>query len=250
MKLSEVRLSAPTVLVIAVVSAAAAYAAARGGVTTSDPVTVPEQAPPASFAPSTPGAFEGPSDLPPGHPAVPSDQGAPSDLPPGHPVVDPLVERGTRVAEPGEEAAKLGWKTPPRWEKVPNPSSMRLATYRIPHAAGDAEDPELSVSQAGGSVEANAQRWIDQFDAEARKGARRTTRKVNDLDVTIVEVEGTFGGGMSKDRGEEEGFMLLGAIVATRGMPHFFKLTGPAKSVKAARSEFDALVASISVPPS
>jgi hypothetical protein len=48
---------------------------------------------------------------------------------------------------------------------------------------------------------------------------------------------------MGKDRGDASGWALLGAVVATPGMPHFFKLTGPAKSVKAARAEFDQLVA-------
>ena len=63
--------------------------------------------------------------------------------------------------------------------------------------------------------------------------------------VTIVEVEGTFGGGMGPGQGAKEGWALLGAIVATPGMPHFFKLTGPAKTVKDARPQLDELVASL-----
>jgi hypothetical protein len=38
---------------------------------------------------------------------------------------------------------------------------------------------------------------------------------------------------------------MLGAIVETQGMPHFVKMTGPVKSVKAARAELDELLASI-----
>ena len=152
---------------------------------------------------------------------------------------------GTGMGDPGSAAAEapetpLTWKVPKRWTKVPNPSSMRLATYRVP------PDAEMSVTQAGGSVDANAERWIDQFDEAARKGARRTTRKVHGLDVTIVEVSGQYTGGMTADAGGA-GFALVGVIVATPGMPHFFKLTGPAKTVAAARGEVDELVGSLEI---
>jgi hypothetical protein len=116
---------------------------------------------------------------------------------------------------------------------------MRLATYRI------GPDAEMAVSQAGGSIDANVDRWINQFGPDAKKNAKVTTKKVSGLDVTIVEVEGTFGGGMGPGSGAKDGWALLGAIVATPGMPHFFKLTGPAKTVKDARPELDELVASL-----
>jgi hypothetical protein len=119
---------------------------------------------------------------------------------------------------------------------------MRLATYRIPHAPGDTADAELSITQAGGSAEANAQRWIGQFDEAGQKTAKRTARKVGSLDVLVVEVQGSFAGGMSREGETQPGWALLGAIVSTPGMPHFFKITGPAKSVIAARAEFDGLL--------
>lgn len=104
------------------------------------------------------------------------------------------------------------------------------------------------MSQAGGSVDANVDRWIGQFGADANKTAKRTKKKIAGFDVTVVEVEGTFAGGMmgmKSDRGPSEGWALLGAIVETPGMPHFFKMTGPAKSVRAARAELDELLASL-----
>ncbi len=61
----------------------------------------------------------------------------------------------------------------------------------------------------------------------------------------MVEVQGGYSGGMVKDASTTSGWGLLGAIVSTPGMPHFFKLTGPAKSVSAARDEFDAMMASV-----
>jgi hypothetical protein len=146
-------------------------------------------------------------------------------------------------AEPG-----LVWKAPARWASAPNTSSMRIATYRVPRAPGDTADAELTVTQAGGSIDANAERWINQFDAASQKNARRSTRKVHGLDVTIVEVQGTASGGgmgMGGPPSDAGATALLGAIVATPDMPHFFKLTGPVKTVTAAHAEFDELIASV-----
>lgn len=166
-----------------------------------------------------------------------------SDLPPGHPNVEnPLPENNGDLPPVGSKA--IAWTAPARWKSVPNPSAMRLATFKIPHAAGDAEDPELSITQVGGSVDSNIERWIGQFDAAGQKSAKRTTKKVKDWKVTFVEIEGSFSGGMGGG-GPQTGFALLGAIVETSGMPHFFKMTGPAKSVKAARAELEGMIDTI-----
>ena len=166
-----------------------------------------------------------------------------TDLPPGHPKVE-----GTTVENNGDlppvGSPEISWTAPARWKSVPNPSAMRLATYKIPHAAGDADDPELSVTQVGGSVDSNIERWIGQFDAAGQKSAKRTTKTVKAWKVTIVEIEGAFSGGMGGG-GPQNGWALLGAIVETPGMPHFFKMTGPAKSVKGARKELEDMIDTI-----
>lgn len=155
-------------------------------------------------------------------------------LPPGHPPVESTTAT-TMLPSPAASAASgessLTWKVPAKWQVAPNTSSMRLATYRV------GTDAEMAVSQAGGAVDANVERWIGQFGPDAKKSSKVTTKKVSGLEVTIVEVEGNFGG--------KEGWALLGAIVATPGMPHFFKLTGPAKTVKAARPELDELLGTL-----
>jgi hypothetical protein len=228
--MSDVRLTLPTVLVLVAIVGAAAFAAGRSS---APPMASASAAAPVS--PSPPPMRDDEDRLPPGHPPP---QG---DLPVGHP---PLGATAAPLAAPPESGA-LEWKVPSRWETVPNASSMRLATYRVPRAAGDSEDGELSVTQVGGSVDANADRWIGQFDAAGQKTAKRTTRKVGSLDVTIVEVQGKYNGGMGKAPAPGETWALLGAIVATSGAPYFFKLTGPSKTVLAARGELDELVSSL-----
>jgi hypothetical protein len=248
--MSDVKLSLPSVMIVAAIVGAGAFAVGRS--TGGAPSTASASGGAAANGASGPNGM-GDQALPPGHPATGGMGATGGDLPSGHPAVTGAELGATGAAgamgamggDGGGAAAEgaLSWKAPARWQSVPNTSSMRLATYRVPHAPGDAEDPDLSVMQAGGSVDANVQRWIGQFDSEGQKTAKRSTKKVSGLEVTILEVEGTYAGGMGKDRGDASGWALLGAVVATPGMPHFFKLTGPAKSVKAARAEFDQLVA-------
>jgi hypothetical protein len=257
----DMRLSLPTVFGIVAIVGAGAFAAGRSASPAPGPVSQSSQSSPASPAVAMPPtAAENEEPLPPGHPpmngpgaAVPPGAGAAmgagagTAMPAGHPGVDQAAAPGAAGADPGAgagaaAAGSLEWKAPPRWVSAPNTSSMRIATFKIPRAAGDSDDAELSITQAGGSVEANAVRWIGQFDAESQKSAKRTTRKVGAFDVTIVEAKGTYSAGMGATGGAATDRALLGAIVATPGMPYFFKLTGPAKSVLAARAEFDALI--------
>lgn len=170
------------------------------------------------------------SAMPPGHPPV----GDMSGMPAGHPAIP-------QQDGPKPEAA-ITWTPPARWEAVPHMSAMRIATYRVPKVNGDIEDAELSVTRAGGDVEQNAVRWVGQFDEPSRASAKRVTKTINAMKVHFVDVEGSY----TTMKGDvEAGFALAGAIVEAPGGLHFFKLTGPTKTVRAARSELDALVASI-----
>lgn len=224
-----------TSILIAVVVVSAAAAAVF--------VTTRQSDPPAAFP--TPSAASVPSSplpsaLPPNHPPI---QNA---LPVGHPPIGSISAVPSLMQPPGAGAPTIEWVVPKRWVEYPNMSPMRIATYRLPKSHGDVEDPEMSVMRAGGDVESNVTRWIGQFDEPSRPAAKRTTRTVGSLKVHLVDVQGNF----TTMKGEPEtNWALLGAIVETEGMAHFFKLTGPKKSVDDARAEFDALVASFKPKP-
>jgi hypothetical protein len=195
----------------------------RSSVDDSLPMTAP------GFAGNTTGA------LPPGHPSIAGSSNDMSGVPP--------------MADTPKPAQF--WVVPPTWKALPNPSTMRLATYRIPRAEGDTQDTDLSVVQAGGTADANIDRWLGQFDRAGKD--TRTIKIVRGMRVTIVEVQGAYlGGGMTADNqpASNPEWALLAAIVETPGTPTFFKMVGPVKSVAAARTAFGALLASVTSPSS
>lgn len=216
--MGEIRMKLPTFILLLAVVAGGSFAAGSAMPTTS-------------AAPAPAQVSEVAADP---EPVDPNEQ----QLPPGHPPIDDTTGQPPPGDVPAAEEGSLEWKAPARWQLVPNTSTMRIATYRVP------PDAEMSVTRAGGSPDANAQRWIAQFADDGTKTSKRTTRKVGLLEVTVVEVEGTYSGGMGKE-GAQTSWALLGAIVPAGDTAYFFKVTGPAKSVLAARNEFDALVGSL-----
>jgi hypothetical protein len=126
---------------------------------------------------------------------------------------------------------------------------MRAAEYSVPRAAGDPEDGECTVFTfgpgQGGSADDNIERWVKQLEPTTA-GPSRTTRTVNGMTVSRVDVSGTFtpmqmpGGPPS--HGPHTGWRLLGVVVEAPGGAWFFKVTGPDATVKAAAKELDALV--------
>ena len=148
-------------------------------------------------------------------------------------------------------AGGLSFKAPQGWASEPNPSNMRVATFKLPATPGDANDGELAIfffgQQQGGSTEANVQRWINQFTPEA-KSPQPTMKieKVNGVQVTRVTVEGTYASGMpGQPTTPKTGYALLGAIAQGPSGNVFFKLTGPKKSVQKAKPQFEALIKSV-----
>ncbi len=152
----------------------------------------------------------------------------------------PMGTMGASDLPVDNEAAAIEWTVPTAWRTMPNPSSMRLATYSVPRASGDPADADVSVTRAGGDTTANVARWASQF--EGAPVPARKSHTVHGIEVTLVEIEGTYTNGMAAGAQPQIGWALLAAIVQTPGMPYFFKMTGPAATVHAARSAFNAMI--------
>lgn len=143
------------------------------------------------------------------------------------------------------------WEDPAGWQRVALNNPMRKATYRVPKSAGDPEDAELAVFYfgpgQGGSVQANVDRWVAQFQGIKPDDVKRADRTAHGLRQHTVEIEkGTFSAGMPGGPTRlKENFGLLGGIVESPSGPYFFKLTGPTQTVQAARESFLKLLDSV-----
>jgi hypothetical protein len=156
-------------------------------------------------------------------------------------------------------AAGLAFTAPSTWKSVATSSSMRVAQYVLPRAAGDTADAELVVyyfGGTGGTVEANIERWVGQMrQPDGRPSsavAKRQSRTVNGLKVTLVDVPGTYVAEMTpgaSERHNSPNFHLRAAVIETSNGPYFIKLTGPAKTVAASEKQFETFLASAKFTP-
>jgi hypothetical protein len=152
-------------------------------------------------------------------------------------------------------AAALTFTTPQGWQEGKPASSMRVAELTLPRAAGDAEDAQLVVYHfggQGGSVQANINRWVGQMEQPDGKPsvsvARSVSRRVNGLDVTLVDVRGTYIAEVAPgaaERNHKPQFRLRAGVVQTTNGPYYIKLTGPEKTVAKWDQAFEQFVGSL-----
>ncbi|MFM7108465.1 MAG: hypothetical protein ACKOZU_07695 [Planctomycetaceae bacterium] len=173
---------------------------------------------------------------------------APS-LPAPRAAAQPAVAGASRVFTIADGAFTL--EAPEGWERVEPKSGMVETEFAIPPVKGDGPG-RMTVMGAGGSVEANIERWYGQFaqpDGSATKDKAATKKlKVAGCDVTIVDVAGTFrdmpGGPFAGGKAvERPGYRMLAAIVETPGRGNYFlKFYGPADTVAGQADGFRKMV--------
>jgi hypothetical protein len=148
-----------------------------------------------------------------------------------------------------DSAGGISWTAPAAWKSQPD-RPMRAATYTIPAAPGDTEDGECAVFYfgpgQGGGVDANIRLWLGQFK-EAPANPQPKSRTINGMKVTTIDHSGTFlaGAPMASVKTPKPGYRMVGAIVEAPEGNVFFKLTGPAKTVAAAQSAFERMLAAV-----
>lgn len=153
----------------------------------------------------------------------------------------------------GTGASGLAWDVPAEWTEETPSSPMRRAQYRVPGAAGDAECVVFYFGPGqGGDAQSNIARWAGQFSLEdgqpATEQARFAEFDVDGLPVTMVEVAGTYSGGMPmQPAAPQPGYALLGAIVEGPDANWFYKMTGPEETVVGATEAFRAMIDSMTV---
>jgi hypothetical protein len=155
--------------------------------------------------------------------------------------------------------AGLRFTHPGEWVRVPAPSDMRAAQFRVPKVGGDTEDAEAVLfffgPGKGGGTQDNLERWYGQMtqpDGKASKDAGVVIIKtVKNLKVTALDLPGTYKGmpAPGAPATAKSGYRLLAAAIEGEGGPWFFRIVGPDATVKAAKPAFDALLESVEAHP-
>jgi len=146
-------------------------------------------------------------------------------------------------------AGGVGWSVEEPFVRARPENDMRDAQYTVDGARGvvltvSHFDPDVG---GGGGVDRNVNRWVGQFERPSGSNPAVEEREINDLDVTTIDVAGTFVGrqGMGPGGPPRQNWRLLGAIVEGPNGLVFFKLLGPAEGVSTALDGFNELVRSI-----
>ena len=111
---------------------------------------------------------------------------------------------------------------------------------------------------AGGGVQANINRWVDQFvqpdGSESKDKTKIEKKQLDGTEVHVVSITGTYkdrpGGGPFTQTPVvlREDYRMLSAIIATPGQGHYFiKMYGPRKTVDAQQEAFEQMVESLQV---
>lgn len=132
----------------------------------------------------------------------------------------------------------LNFEAPGEWTKVQPRVNFIEAEFSIPKEDGDPKNGRLTIMGAGGSIEANIERWYTQFtqpDGGATSDAAKVEEmSINDMTVHMVDISGTFmdtsGGPFNPNakKVEREDYRMMAAIIETPSSGNYFvKMYGP-----------------------
>lgn len=144
---------------------------------------------------------------------------------------------------------KLVFKAPERWQRRQPTSTIVEHEFAIPKSEGDSADGRMTVMGAGGSVDANIDRWVGQFQAPGgekltKDKAKIDKKKIAGEDFVIVDISGTYldkpGGPFTPGAPvERKNYRMLAGVLTNKKLGnYFFKFYGPEKTVEANETAF------------
>lgn len=141
---------------------------------------------------------------------------------------------------------ELTLKVPSDWKREKPKSSLRVAQFQIAPVQDDTESAELAIFNfgAGGGIDANVKRWINQYQSEGRK-VKITSGTSSQGKYVFVELSGTYnkpdGPPIRRKTKPVPNSRTLAVILNTKsGEVYFLKLTGSDKTVAAAATSLRA----------
>lgn len=166
----------------------------------------------------------------------------------------PAPESAETPASPGKfddsggplELGAITLTAPAGWQRKPPSSSFVMAEFLLPRAEGDDADGRLTVSTAGGGLEANVERWKGQFQPLAKEAPQEEI-DLNGLKATMVDFSGDFNDqrGPFTPAVQRPGYRMIAAIIPVNGQLYFIKGTGPQKTMAAQADKIHEFVRSV-----
>lgn len=138
------------------------------------------------------------------------------------------------------------------WKKIAPKSRIIDFEFSVPAIEGDAQPGRVTVMGAGGSIEANVDRWMAQFiqpdGSETKDKAKVEEKTIGGQKVHVVDISGTYddrppfaGNGVMREK-----YRMLALIIQTEKLGNYFvKFYGPAGTVEKNKAAFDTMVKSL-----
>jgi len=163
----------------------------------------------------------------------PAPQG-PTGPPPGP--AGPPVAKAESTTEPGpNELPEMTFTVPEGWTPGPLKPFRRISW----NVNADGQSAEMYISQAGGDVSANINRWRGQAGLSPISDPAELQKTIEKIDVDGVT------GDLVVLKGDDPQKAMLGAIVVHEGSNWFFKMTGPAAAAPEQQDAFRKFVTSV-----
>jgi hypothetical protein len=145
---------------------------------------------------------------------------------------------------------KLQLKIPAKWQKRAPQNKVIEFEYAVPKSEDDENDGRVTLSGAGGSIEANLDRWKGQFETPdgGPAKAKVTQQKIAGCDVHLLDISGTFKDKppFSGTEVKRAGYRMFAAIIVSKDQGNYFvKFYGPQRTVTENEKAFANMIDSL-----
>jgi hypothetical protein len=145
---------------------------------------------------------------------------------------------------------KLQMTVADNWQKKKPQNNIIEFEFAVPKAEGDESDGRVTMMGAGGSVDANIERWTGQFEEPDGAAAKPKLKqeKIAGCDVHLLDIAGTFKDKppFSGTEVKRPGYRMFAAVIVTKDAGNYFvKFYGPQRTVAENEKAFARMIDSI-----
>lgn len=133
---------------------------------------------------------------------------------------------------------------PAGWQEVelrPMQQGIIDARYRFD---GASQELQLTLSSAGGGIEANIARWKAQIQSAPGEQPVVDKLSIDGVEATWVDARGTYQAAVGSVRGPHPNWRLVGVAIPKEPADYYVKLIGPRDAVAKVYDEFRSFVKS------